>query len=109
MKGPVAARNLVCADSRFALAAPRIDADLRTDPALSDMTGAFALAAGEARQGERSLAKLSGLVTVKGSTEEMTGSAALSATQAALGFATTGALRLGGNFALRPGARDRGL
>ncbi len=107
VKGPVTARELVCARSRFALAAPRIDADLRTDPALSDMTGAFALAAGEARQAERSLGRLSGLVTVKGSMAEMTGSAALSAGQASLGFASTGAIKLGGAFALRPSAKDQ--
>ena len=107
IKGPVTARDLICSDTRFALSAPRIDADLRTDAALSDVNGAFALAAGEARLPERSLSRASGLVTIKGSTEAMTGSAALSAATSALGFATTGPIKLGGDFALRPSAKDR--
>lgn len=107
LKGPVTAQGLACPDGRFALAQPRIDADLRTDPALSDINGAFALAAASAGQAERTLGGLSGLVTVKGSSEELRGSASLSARKAALGFATVGLIKLGGDYAVRPSPKEQ--
>jgi len=107
VKGPVTARTIDCAGRGVALAAPRIDADLRADPALEEIDGALALAAAEARQGERVARRLSGLVTVKGSLAELRGGAALSAERSMLGFASTGPLKLGGQFAVRPRARDQ--
>jgi len=107
LKGPIDARRIDCPANGLALVAPRIDADLRTDPALESITGAFGLAASEARQGDRRLERLSGLITLKGSAEQMEGSAALGAAQSALGVATTGPIKIGGNFAVRPQAKDR--
>ncbi|MBO9575451.1 MAG: YdbH domain-containing protein [Sphingobium sp.] len=106
-KGPIAVRGIACADMGLGLSAPRIEADLRGDPALADMSGALALSADEARHGGRSIDKLSGLMTFKGSVERLEGSAALSAERTALGFASTGPLKLGGQFAARPRAKDQ--
>ncbi len=107
VKGPVTARTMACADMGLTLAAPRINADVRADPALEAIDGALALAADEARQGERAASRLSGLVTFKGSLAELRGGAALSAERTMLGFASTGPLKLGGQFAARPRARDQ--
>lgn len=107
LKGPLAVRDMACSGRRLALVAPRIDADLRTDLALSDMTGAFVLSAAHIQLGDRSATKLSGLVTAKGSSAELRGSASLAAAQSALGMATTGAIKLGGDYALRPSPKDQ--
>lgn len=107
LKGPLAMRDMACSGRRFALAAPRIDADLRTDLALSDIDGAFVLSAARVQFEERSAAKLSGLVTAKGSISELRGSASLAAMQSALGSASTGAIKLGGDYAVRPSPKDQ--
>lgn len=106
-KGPVSANAVACGDRRFLLAAPRIDADLRTDPALAKINGAFALSAAGMRQGERMLARLSGLVTADGSLDELHGSAALAAAGASLGVAEVAEIKLGGNYAVRPQGKDQ--
>jgi hypothetical protein len=107
LKGPLAARDIACAGSRFALSTPRIDADLRTDLALSDINGAFALSAARAQFGEQSATKLSGLVTTKGKAEELRGSASLAAATSSLGVASTGIVKLGGDYAVRPSPKDQ--
>ncbi len=107
LKGPLAVRDLACSGRRFALAAPRIDTDLRTDLALSDITGAFALSAARVQFGNRSATRLSGLITAKGSSAELRGSASLAAAQSSLGMATTGPVKLGGDYAVRPSAKDQ--
>jgi hypothetical protein len=107
LKGPLAARDIACAGSRFAISTPRIDADLRTDLALSDINGAFALSAARAQFGEQSATKLSGLVTTKGKAEELRGSASLAAATSSLGVASTGIVKLGGDYAVRPSPKDQ--
>ncbi len=107
LKGPVTVRSLDCADAGLSLAAPRIDADLRADPALARINGALALAAASLRQADRSAQRLTGLVTLRGSSDELEGSASLAATEVSLGMATTGALKIGGNYAVRPSAREQ--
>jgi hypothetical protein len=107
IKGPLTARNIACAGSRFTLSAPRIEADLRTDLALSDINGAFALSAMRAQLGERSATKLTGLVTTKGPAEELRGSASVAAAASSLGMASTGIVKLGGDYAVRPRPKDQ--
>jgi translocation and assembly module TamB len=107
LKGPLAAHGLACPGQQLAIARPRIHADLRADPALADLTGAFALTAPTARQGARRLDTLSGLVTLKGSAREVEGNAALSAARLAADGYASAAARFGGRFALRPGAGNR--
>ncbi len=107
LKGPLTASGLTCPANRITLAALRIDADLRTDPALSDINGAFAIAVADARLGERGARKLSGLMTLRGSAEQLQGSASLAGTNASLGFATAGTVKIGGNYALRPNLKDQ--
>jgi len=106
-KGPLAVRDIACSGRHFALAAPRIDTDLRTDLALSDITAAFVLSATHVQFGDRSATKLSGLITAKGSSAELRGSASLAAAQSSLGLATTGAIKLGGDYAARPSPKDQ--
>jgi translocation and assembly module TamB len=107
LKGPLTVGDIACAGSRFALSAPRIDADLRTDLALLDINGAFALSAARAQFGDRSATKLSGLVTTKGSAKELRGSASLAAAASSLGMANTGIVKLGGDYAVRPSPKDQ--
>ncbi|MBO9669486.1 MAG: YdbH domain-containing protein [Sphingobium sp.] len=107
IKGPLAVRDIACSGRHFTLAAPRIDTDLRTDLALSDITGAFVLSAAQVQFGDQSATKLSGLITAKGSSAELRGSASLAAAQSSLGMATTGAVKLGGDYAVRPSPKDQ--
>lgn len=107
LKGPMTVREMACSGRRLALAAPRIEADLLTDLALSDITAAFVLSAARIQFGDRSATQLSGLVTAKGSSAELRGSASLAAARSALGIATTRAIKLGGDYALRPNPKDQ--
>ncbi|MBO9579911.1 MAG: YdbH domain-containing protein [Sphingobium sp.] len=107
LKGPLAVRDMACSGRHIAFAAPRIDTDLRTDLALSDITAALVLSAAHVQFGDRSATTLSGLVTAKGSSAELRGSASLAAARSSLGIATTGAVKLGGDYAVRPSPRDQ--
>lgn len=107
LKGPLSADRIACKADGFAIDAPRLEVDLRGDPALDKLSAALSLSAPEARQGARRLTDLSGLLTAKGSGTELNGTIALEAATSTLGAFDSGALKFGGSFALRPAARDR--
>ncbi|OJY67226.1 MAG: hypothetical protein BGP16_17355 [Sphingobium sp. 66-54] len=109
LDGPVLSRALACGESGVQVAMPRLNVNLRSDLALKQVSGAVSLSADGARQKQRSLGPVSGLVTFKGSSEDLRGSAALSTLQASADGVATGTAKIGGNFALRPTGRDRAL
>ncbi|MGF7169059.1 hypothetical protein FHS91_000718 [Sphingobium xanthum] len=109
LKGPVSTPSVVCPESGFALAMPKIDVNLRTDLALEDIGGALSFFADGAEQGERRVERLSGLVTFSGKAEELRGSASISASGASIDGVLTDAAKIGGNFALNPTGRNRAV
>jgi hypothetical protein len=109
VKGPVSTPMLVCEDQRFALAAPKLDLNLRGDLALNDVSGAVTLYADQAEQATRRLEQVSGLLTFKGKADDLRGSASLSATHMSVDGVETDAAKIGGNYALRPTGRDKGV
>lgn len=106
--GPVSAPLLACPGSALAIATPKLDLNLRSDLALTDISGAVTLYADQAQQGARRLEQLSGLVTFKGKAQDLRGGASVSAARISADGVETGAAKLGGNFALRT-TGDTGL
>jgi len=109
LDGPVLSRALACKDADAQLVMPKLTMNLRGDLALRQVSGAVSLNADSARQQRRSLGPVSGLITFKGSSEELRGTVALSTLEASADGVTTGTAKIGGNFALRPAGRDRAL
>ena len=107
--GPVQSRALACAAADLRLLMPRLNVNVRGDLALKDISGAVSFNADGAHQERRSLGPLTGLLTFKGSGEDVRGSVALSTLQASGDGVAMGMAKLGGNFALRPAGRERGL
>jgi len=109
IKGPVSTPLLICEEQLFALAAPKLDLNLRGDLALKDVSGAVTLYADQVQHAARRLEQVSGLVTFKGKAEDLRGSASLSATRVSIDGVESDAAKIGGNFALRPIGRDKGV
>lgn len=109
IEGPLQSRALACEATDLRLVMPRLNVNLRGDPALRQLSGAVSINADGAQQGRRSFGPLTGLVTFKGSSADLRGSAALSTLQASADGVATGTAKLGGNFALRPAGRERGF
>jgi len=109
LKGPVSSPGIACSESGFAMAAPKIDMNLRGDLALDDVSGAVSFYADGAEQATRRIERLSGLVTFSGKAEELRGGASFSSSGTALDGIDTDAAKIGGNFALRPTGRDKAL
>lgn len=107
LKGPLRVAQIDCAASRFSMIAPRLDLDVRSDLGLENIRAALSLSATEARQADYRLKTVSALVTAKGAINQLQGSAAIAAASAALGPVTSDAIKLGGNFAVRPQAKDQ--
>jgi len=106
--GPVQSRALACKGADMRLVMPRLKVNLRGDLALKAISGAVTFNADGAQQERRNLGPLTGLLTFKGSREDLRGSVALSTLQASGDGVAMGMAKLGGNFALRPGGRERG-
>lgn len=109
LKGPVAARSLQCPNADFSLTAPELDLNIRTSVALEPLGGAISLEAPAAVQATRRLDDLSGLVTFSGKDGELRGSASIAAVSAVADGVESDAAKLGGNFVVRLGDRDRAL
>ncbi|BAK66970.1 hypothetical protein SLG_22950 [Sphingobium sp. SYK-6] len=109
LKGPVSTSAATCTDAGVTLATPRLGVNLRLDPSLRNPSGAITLHADEARQGDRVFDRLSGLLAFSGKDGDLRGSASLAATGAAVDGIDTGSVKIGGNFAFRPEARNRAL
>lgn len=107
--GPVLSRALVCRDADVQLAMPKLNVNMRGDLALKQLSGAVNFNADGAQQRQRNLGPLNGLLTFKGSGDDLRGSAAISTLQASVDGVESGTAKLGGNFALRPSGRERGL
>jgi hypothetical protein len=107
--GPIQSRALVCKGADVHLAMPRLKVNLRGDLALKDVSGAVTFNADGAQQQRRSLGPLNGLLTFKGSGDELRGSAALSTLQAEGDGVALGMAKLGGSFVARPSGRERAL
>lgn len=109
LDGPATSRSLACTGLALTLDLPKLDLNIRSDLALEALSGAVTFYADGARQQQRSFGPLSGLVAFKGSSNELRGSASLSTLQTQVDGIETGAVKLGGNFALRPAGRERAL
>jgi len=109
LDGPVMTRAVRCPAMALALASPKLDFNIRSDLALSDISGAASFAAPALDQADRRFDRLAGLLTFKGSSEDLRGSVSLSAASTRLDGITTDAAKIGGNFAMRPEARDRAV
>ncbi|HWJ68519.1 MAG TPA: YdbH domain-containing protein [Sphingobium sp.] len=107
--GPIQSRALACEGAGMRLTMPRLKVNLRGDLAFKAVSGAVTFNADGAQQAQRRLGPLTGLLTFKGSGEDLRGSAALSTLQASGDGVAMGTAKLGGNFALRPGGRERAL
>lgn len=107
--GPVLSRTIACPEMDVQVVMPKLNVNVRGDLALKQVSGAVSLNADGAQQKQRSFGPVSGLVTFKGSSAELRGSAALSTLEASIDGVATGMAKIGGNFALRPTGRDRAL
>lgn len=109
LDGPARTRGISCKGAALALADPKLDFNVRTDLAMTDMSGAASFAAPDLAQADRRFGRLAGLLTFQGGSEDLRGSASLSADTMALDGVTTGIAKLRGNFAMRPEARNRSI
>jgi len=107
--GPVKTRGLRCSEAGLTLPRPVLDLNVRSDLALSRISGAASFAAPGLEQAGRRFGRLAGLLTMQGSHDDLRGSTSLSADSMRLDGVETGMAKLRGNFALRPQARDRAI
>jgi translocation and assembly module TamB len=107
LKGPAAARSLLCDDIDLQLDGPGLDINVRTDLAMEEVGGAITLQANQLLQAKTQLKYLSGLLTFSGRGDDLRGSVSVAADTASSSGVQSDAVKLGGNFALRLAARDR--
>ncbi|MEO5578187.1 MAG: YdbH domain-containing protein, partial [Sphingomicrobium sp.] len=109
IRGPIAAAQFVCPNSRMAMVAPRLELDTGFSEAFERFDGNGRLRVASFAAGDNGLANLNALIGFKGSASDAMGDIKLSAQRGRLGSIFADATRLDGKYRLWAGRGELAL